>query len=256
MTFKEMREHERILETSQLAPGKYFNPEPFGAKAKGINFGSKYKFEVKEGPKVGQYDVDTAYKIIKPKGYEPYIAKSPERKLADNFVMTKLESAQDPGKYADCYQKPFGASAKPMVYVNSKTKFKVNDNPTFNMYEAYKADEIIKPRIKSAFIRENIVQQKRKPDRSPEPGSYEAKSCFGSEAKPNVYNCSKYVTKFNDNPPVGAYDVDKATEIVKSRPRSALIREDTNPRKEKRIEHSPPPGAYDGHLKPFGSDLK
>jgi len=61
MTFKEMREQERINETSMNAPGAYYDNKPFGADIHmKVNFGEKYKFVPKEGPAPGQYDITAA----------------------------------------------------------------------------------------------------------------------------------------------------------------------------------------------------
>ena len=61
MTFKEMREQERIAETAMQAPGAYEVGKSFGSEVKPtINFGRKYEFKPQEGPYPGQYEVDSS----------------------------------------------------------------------------------------------------------------------------------------------------------------------------------------------------
>ena len=68
MTYKEMREQERLNEVANLAPGAYYDNKPFGSDIKQkINFGSKYKFVPKEGPPPGLYNPDAADSQTKPK---------------------------------------------------------------------------------------------------------------------------------------------------------------------------------------------
>jgi len=61
MTFREMREQERINETAHNAPGSNYVEKPFASDInQTVNFGSKYKFVPKEGPGAGSYDTDLA----------------------------------------------------------------------------------------------------------------------------------------------------------------------------------------------------
>lgn len=54
MTYKELREQERINETANIGPGAHNDDKPFGADVHmKVNFGSKYKFVPKEGPPPG-----------------------------------------------------------------------------------------------------------------------------------------------------------------------------------------------------------
>ena len=73
MTFKEMREQERLNETAFQAPGAYEEKIKFGDGLQKVDFGRKYKFTPKEGPPPGQYNPDLAQKLVKPKAYEAYI---------------------------------------------------------------------------------------------------------------------------------------------------------------------------------------
>jgi hypothetical protein len=66
---------------------------------------------------------------------------------------------------------------------------------------------------------------------------------------------SKYVFKPDSNPPVGAYDAEKAKDSIRFRNKETVIREDFIKEKRKPVP-SPDPGQYDAHLKPFGSDVK
>ena len=62
---------------------------------------------------------------------------------------------------------------------------------------------------------------------------------------------SKYVTKYDNNPAVGAYD----PQPVKPRIKSAVIKEEVSPYRRP-LEVLPSPGTYDKHLIEFGKDAK
>jgi hypothetical protein len=45
MTFKEIREAQRIAETAGLGPGATGDPKPFGSDLPKVDFGRKYEFK-------------------------------------------------------------------------------------------------------------------------------------------------------------------------------------------------------------------
>ena len=99
MTFKEMRERERINETAHIAPGSTHVEKTFASDLKNVDFGSKYKFVPKEGPPPGLYNPDTADKHVKPRIIDVLIEGRTD-KLGDFMEGSKkMESANDPGKY-------------------------------------------------------------------------------------------------------------------------------------------------------------
>ena len=63
----------------------------------------------------------------------------------------------------------------------------------------------------------------------------------------------QYKHKYDNNPPVGGYDPDRANSIVKTKTPSAVIKKPTHPYKRP-VDQNPDPGAYEpvSNL-PFGS---
>jgi hypothetical protein len=66
---------------------------------------------------------------------------------------------------------------------------------------------------------------------------------------------SKYKFKPDSNPPVGAYDPEKAIKLTKSKSREAIIREPIVKDKRKK-DASPDPGAYQKDIFEFGKGLR
>ena len=72
--------------------------------------------------------------------------------------------------------------------------------------------------------------KKRKPEPSPDAGYYDGHlKAFGSDVRGNIDMGRKYEFKPDRNPPVGAYDTDRAKEQTSSRSPTALIREPVSP---------------------------
>jgi len=53
MTFREIREAQKIAETANLGPGATEVMKPFGSDMPNVDFGRKYEFKPKEGPGAG-----------------------------------------------------------------------------------------------------------------------------------------------------------------------------------------------------------
>ena len=88
MTFKEMREQERINEQANIAPGANHIEKKFGdLPNQKVNFGEKYKFVPKEGPAPGTYDPTPAQKHVKPFSYKAHINPGSKKEgfLEDEF---------------------------------------------------------------------------------------------------------------------------------------------------------------------------
>jgi hypothetical protein len=102
MTYKELRELEKLNETSNLGPGAHHENKPFGSDLNTkVNFGSKYKFVPKEGPAPGQYNADKGLKLTKPKNYQAFISVEEKGKEGINLDGSKpsVDGGNDPGMY-------------------------------------------------------------------------------------------------------------------------------------------------------------
>ena len=63
---------------------------------------------------------------------------------------------------------------------------------------------------------------RRPKEQQPEPGTYDGHlKPFGAEVKGNIDMGKKYVTKYNDNPPPGIYNIEAADKQTKTKIRSA-----------------------------------
>ena len=126
--------------------------------------------------------------------------------------------------------------------MGSKYEFKADRNPPPGLYSIEEADALTKPKTRSAIIREDFIQNKRKQEPSPDPGQYDNHlTPFASDTKPNVTMGSKYEFKADRNPPPGLYDPDASKELTSSRVRSALIREQVSPYRRPQ-DKTPDPG--------------
>ena len=167
----------------------------------------------------------------------------------------KPEPLPEPGQY-DAHLKPFGSGLSHSATMGSKYIFKPDSNPPVGAYNIDSAKELVSSRSKAALIKEEVSPYRRPKEQSPDPGQYDSHlKPFGSELKHSASMGSKYVFKPDSNPPVGAYNIDSAKELVSSRSQAAVIKEEVSPYRRPK-EQSPDPGQYDSHLKPFGSDVK
>lgn len=136
--------------------------------------------------------------------------------------------------------------------MGSKYKFVPKEGPPPGLYDA--TDSLTKPKSQSVLIKEDTHPYRRPQEQSPDPGLYDGHlKPFGSEAKNNATMGSKYKFVPKEGPPPGLYEPNG--DAIKPRVQSAVIKEETHPYRRPQ-EQSPEPGKYDGHLKPFGSDLK
>jgi hypothetical protein len=134
--------------------------------------------------------------------------------------------------------------------------FKPDTNPPVGAYDIDKAKEMVSSRSKAALIREDTSPYRRPKEQLPEPGSYDYHlKPFGSDVKGNPGMGRKYVFKPDSNPPVGAYEAEKAKDAISFRNLQTVIHEDFIKEKRKQVP-SPDPGQYDRHLTPFGADVK
>lgn len=93
------------------------------------------------------------------------------------------------------------------------------------------------------------------------PGAHDSEKPFGSGMNNAVTMGSKYKFKPKEGPPPGAYNPEKAMKLVKPKAYEAFI--EGEERKEgvlldgskPTVDGGADPGAYSGHLKPFGDGL-
>ena len=68
-------------------------------------------------------------------------------------------------------------------------------------------------RSQSAMIRTEVHSFRRPKENNPAPGNYDGHlTAFGADIKTNIGMGAKYVTKYDKNPPIGAYDIDEANK--------------------------------------------
>jgi len=80
------------------------------------------------------------------------------------------------------------------------------------------------------MIHQDIVKQKRAVIPNPDPGQYDNHlTPFAADLKNNFTIGLPYKFVPNNNPPPGLYEHDVAKELVSSRTRSAIIREECSP---------------------------
>jgi hypothetical protein len=126
--------------------------------------------------------------------------------------------------------------------MGSKYVFKPDSNPPVGGYDTERGDNAIKFRNRETIIREDIIKEKRKPQPSPDAGYYDKHlTPFGSDLKTTAHMGSKYVFKPDSNPPVGAYDTERAESIIKFRNQETIIKEPTVTYRRPK-EHTPAPG--------------
>lgn len=77
------------------------------------------------------------------------------------------------------------------------------------------------------MIKEDLIPYKRIPEPTPEPGQYDSTyKPFGADVIGNIDMGKKYVTKYNNNPPPGAYNIEAADSILYTKVPSVIIREE------------------------------
>jgi len=215
--------------------------KPFGSDLKKVDFGNPYKFVPKEGPAPGQYENGSDY--VKPRVPAAHIKEevNPERRPA--------EVTPDGGAY-DGHLKPFGSDLKKVDFGNPY-KFVPKEGPAPGQYE--QSSDYIKPRVPAAHIKEEVNPERRPVEATPDGGAYDGHlKPFGSDLKKVDFgNPYKFVPK--EGPAPGQYE--QSSDYIKPRVPAAHIKEEVNPERRP-VEITPDGGAYDGHLKPFGSNLK
>jgi len=73
VSFRELREHQRIAENAHMGPGATEHLKPFGSGMNKVNFGSKYVFKADSNPAPGQYNADKAKEKVLERKYEAFI---------------------------------------------------------------------------------------------------------------------------------------------------------------------------------------
>jgi hypothetical protein len=73
----------------------------------------------------------------------------------------------------------------------------------------------------------DLIPNKRIPEPTPEPGSYDSTlKPFGADVMGNIDMGKKYVTKYNNNPPPGLYNIEAADSMLYAKTPSTFIREE------------------------------
>jgi len=140
--------------------------------------------------------------------------------------------------------------------MGSKYIFKPDSNPPVGGYDIESANKHTKSKSRAAHIREETSPYRRPIDNDPGPGHHDGHlDAFGSKITHKMDFGNKYVFKPDNNPPVGAYDIDTANKHTKSTSRAAHFRPGTSLYRRP-DENLPGAGHYDGHLTPFGADVK
>jgi hypothetical protein len=254
MTYKELREKQKISENANLGPGSNYVQKPFGSQNKSkMTLGSKVEFKPNNNPGMGDYNTESGIKMIKPKIFEVIIPKEVKKKTP--IDAKKEEPANDPGKY-DKHLTPFASDIKTNITFGSKYQFKPDTNPPPGAYETDKGVNFISSRSRSVLIREDFIKQKRKPVPTPDPGQYDNHLIpFAADIKNSMTFGRPYEFVPNSNPPPGLYEPDLARELVSSRMRSAFIRKEVSPYRSPKHKN-PDPGRYTEDVITFGNNVK
>lgn len=114
---------------------------------------------------------------------------------------------------------------------------------------------MVSPTSRAATIKKDLNPFRRPKEYNPDPGQYDGHlTPFGSDVKKFTMG-GKYKWKADQNPALGTYDVDTGYNLTQYNNRSATIRKEVSPFRRPK-DSNPDPGQYDGHLTPFGSDVK
>lgn len=248
LTFREMREKQRLAESARVGPGSIDYTKPFGSDVTmKVFFGSKYGFKPDLNPAPGQYETASGVKMTKPRAREAYIAPEERRERPE-------ELGPEPGTY-DGHLKPFAADIKTNITFGEKYKFKPDSNPAPGQYNADRAVSLTQRRAPAVTIREDSKRYTRPKEDAPAPGQYDKHlTPFAADVKTNITFGSKYQFKPDSNPAPGSYDVESSYRMVKARSPDVRIREPLIAEKRQK-ERGPDPGQYDAHLTPFGANI-
>ena len=163
LTFREMREKQRIAESARDGPGSADYTKPFGSDiTMKVFFGSKYGFKPNANPAPGQYETDRGVKMTKKRAYEAYIAP-------DIGKARPEEIGPEPGTY-DGHLKPFAADIKTNITFGEKYKFKPDSNPAPGQYNADRAESLTKRRAPAVTMRDDSTRYQRPKEDAPAPG--------------------------------------------------------------------------------------
>lgn len=171
---------------------------------------------------------------------------------------TKLGQRDNPSGGEYDKHKPFGASNNKMTF-GGKYKWKPDSNPPPGLYDpnikaviGHSSSVLLSP-DKTKRVDFTATPMKEMPDA----GLYDKHiKPFGSDVKKVDFG-SKYITKYDNNPPVGIYDPENRQTMPRTR--SAMIKTGDAARSkftESPTRDHPDGGSYSGHIKPFGHGLK
>lgn len=153
------------------------------------------------------YEPDGASALTKPR------SKAAVIKEASGYEVAR-ESSPDPGQY-DGHLKEFGHDERQMT-LGGKWVWKPNDGPAPGQYETEGAVVAVKPRGKSAIIREDSGFKVPR-EIEPAPGQYDGHlKEFGASLN-NVTFGAKHKFVPDSNPAAGQYEIESAAGLTKPR---------------------------------------
>ena len=119
--------------------------------------------------------------------------------------------------------------------LGGKYKHTVNTNPPPGYYDPNAADKLTKTKSQAVLFNKTDAKlggrlgkndfTKLKMAENPSPGEYDGHlTAFGADKKNNITIGKKYKQKYNNNPPPGLYDPERAANVTKPRIQSAVIK--------------------------------
>lgn len=225
VTFREMREIQRMMEMANLGPGSTEYSKPFGSDVRRkVPFGKRHAFRPDPNPGPGAYQIDKADKLTKSASQ----VHSMRPRVKD--VSTKTVTETDAGRYNP--HKDFGAAVGKMTIGERSRERAVSNTPPPGAYNPDNALSLTKPKSTATIIRRDSaprVAYIRQPGQTPDPGQYhDAGRGFGYNTPRMTISAAKQKWRpLNDNPGPGYHDAvhtltrprTPGVEISKSRTR-------------------------------------
>ena len=148
VSFRELRELQRVNESSHMGPGATEYAKPFGSDIKHkMHFGGKYKFKANNNPPPGLYDPKP--EATKPKA--PGFSMDQTTSGRSDFTSSPMKDNQSGGQY-DKHLTPFGADVKQTMTLGGKYKWKPDSNPPPGLYDVEAAKNYAMPKSRAAKI--------------------------------------------------------------------------------------------------------
>lgn len=147
VSYREYRQIQRQREDAHQGPGAHDTLKPFASDVHNkTDFGTPYKFVPNNNPPPGLYNPEKGVNLTKPK--TKFLAAPTKEKKMD-FTLNETMQMPDAGQYNSL--KPFGAGMNKVDF-GRKYEFKPSRNPGPGEYDADKAMNATKPKVRSACI--------------------------------------------------------------------------------------------------------